>query len=255
MDKILVSVAGYDPTAGAGVLLDLKVFQKLGFTGMGILSSATTQNSRKFKSVLCLPPHFIKEQYQLLQEDFNIAGIKIGMLGCKKNIPPVEEILAENQDIPRVIDPVLKSTSGKWTLEKKAIPDFIQKISTKASLITPNCEEARLITGGKCINLTSSSETAKEIYSMTKIPCLLTGIICDDKIVNVVYDGRDIYQIDTKKLSKKVHGSGCLLSSSILSFLAQGYPLFESCQLGSEFTHEAILNSVSLGQGQDIFVL
>ncbi|MBD3413922.1 MAG: bifunctional hydroxymethylpyrimidine kinase/phosphomethylpyrimidine kinase [Candidatus Aminicenantes bacterium] len=255
MKKILLSVAGYDPSSGAGVSLDLKVFDLLGFMGMAVLTSVTTQNSQRVESVHSLPPVFVSEQYQLLQEDFGISGIKVGMLGYKKNITPIDKICSQNQNIPVVIDPVFSSTSGKWLLKKDAIPRFIERISRKASLITPNCAEAALITGKEYVDLQNAPETGKEIYDRTRIPCLLTGLFHNQRVINFFYDGKDFYQIDLKKVSKQVHGTGCLLSASILCFLVQGHSLFESCQLGSEFTHQAIQKSVAVGTGQNFFAL
>ena len=143
--KILLSVAGHDPTSGAGVSLDLRVFQLLGFQGMAALTSITAQNTKGVRKVHCLPPDLLWDQYQALSDDVSFSGIKVGMVGCGKNIEVIKRILAGNQDIHRVVDPVFKSSSGAWLLEKDSIPDYISKIKGKASLLTPNLEEAGMI--------------------------------------------------------------------------------------------------------------
>src|SRR5210317_272295 len=119
MNKILLTIAGYDPTSGAGAVLDINVFQHFGFMGMGILTSITAQNTLQVSKIYCPPSSLITDQYKALGNDIRISGLKIGMLGCKKNISPVTDILSLNSLIPRVVDPVFQSSSGAWLLERE----------------------------------------------------------------------------------------------------------------------------------------
>jgi hydroxymethylpyrimidine kinase/phosphomethylpyrimidine kinase len=149
MKNILLSVAGFDPTSGAGVSLDLKVFEFLGFQGMAVLTSLTSQNTERVKKVHCILPEFLEDQYETLKADVSISGIKVGMVGCGENIPVIKKILRNNPDVPRIVDPVFKSSSGAWLTEQEAIPDYISDIKGNISLLTPNMEEANLISGIK----------------------------------------------------------------------------------------------------------
>ena len=149
MKRTLLTVAGFDPTSGAGISLDLRVFQSAGFQGMAVLTSLTEQNTEVVKKIYLLTPEFVKAQYETLRKDVSFSGIKVGMLGSGKNIPVIKKILADNPKIPRVVDPVFKSSSGTWLLEPESIPDYISEIRGKASLLTPNLEEASLISGTK----------------------------------------------------------------------------------------------------------
>ena len=250
MKRILLSIAGYDPTSGAGVSLDLKVFQHLGFQGMAILTSLTAQNTNQVKKVQCLSPEFVWDEYQTLCRDVSFSGIKVGMLGCGKNIQIVAKILAENPQIPKVIDPVFKSSSGTWLLEKKSIPAYISAIKAKASLLTPNVNEATLISGIRIKNTADMKKAALRIYSLSGIPCLLKGGHLAAKMVNLLYNGKKFYFFKSHKIKKNVHGTGCFLSSSILAFLAKGYSLKKACSLATELTHQAIKSSVRVGKGQ-----
>ncbi|MFB0566193.1 MAG: bifunctional hydroxymethylpyrimidine kinase/phosphomethylpyrimidine kinase [Candidatus Aminicenantaceae bacterium] len=252
MKKILLSIAGFDPSSGAGLVLDLKVFQKLNFHGMGILTSLTVQNTKDVKKVHCISSDIIWNQYKALQEDVSFSGVKVGMLGCKSNIQVVNKILSENKDIPKVVDPVFKSSSGTWLLEKEAIHRCITKISGKASLLTPNREEANLISGIKIKNAEDMKEAAKQIFSLTNIPCLIKGFNIKSIVIDVLFDGKKFHQFENKKIKKKVHGTGCFLSSSILSFMAKGNSLEESCSLASKLTYQAMSKAIQLGQGQQI---
>jgi hydroxymethylpyrimidine/phosphomethylpyrimidine kinase len=252
LKKILLSVAGYDPTSGAGVSLDLKVFQLLSFQGMAALTSITSQNTKGVRKVHCLPPDLLWDQYQTLSEDISFSGIKIGMVGCGKNIEVIKRILTDNPNIKKVVDPVFKSSSGAWLLEKDSIPDYISEIKGKASLLTPNLEEASMISGTKIKNTKDMKKAAKSIFNLSSIPCFITGGHFPEQMVNLLYDGNEFHSFKKEKIKKNVHGTGCFLSSSLLGYLAKGNSLEKACFLATQLTHKAIKNAVKIGQGQNI---
>lgn len=252
MKKILLSVAGFDPSSGAGILMDLKVFEQFNFQGMSILTSLTVQNTKEVKKVHCLPPGFLWEQYKILKDDISFSGIKVGMVGGDDNIHVISKILAENRDIPRVVDPVFKSSSGTWLLEKESIQHYISEISEKASLLTPNIEEAYLISGIRIKSFEDMKEAAKVIYSHIKIPCLIKGGNFKKTILDLLFDGREFHHFEKEKIKNKVHGTGCFLSSCILSFLVKGMSLLEACSVAIQSTHQAMKKAVRLGSGQYI---
>jgi hydroxymethylpyrimidine/phosphomethylpyrimidine kinase len=253
--KILLSVAGHDPTSGAGVSLDLKVFQLLGFHGMAVLTSITSQNTKGVRKVHCLSPDLIWDQYKTLCEDVSFSGIKVGMVGCGKNIEVIKHILEENPNIQKVMDPVFKSSSGAWLLEKDSIPDYISEIKGKASLLTPNLEEAGMISGIKIKNTEDMKKAAKSIFSLSNIPCLIKGGHFPKQMVNLLYDGNKYHSFKKEKIRKKVHGTGCFLSSSLLGYMAKGNSLDKACLLAIQLTHKAIKNAIQIGQGQNSIVL
>jgi hydroxymethylpyrimidine/phosphomethylpyrimidine kinase len=255
MKKILLSVAGFDPTSGAGVSLDLRVFQRLGFQGMSILTSLTAQNTEKVKEVHCLPQEFLRSQYEALREDVFISGIKVGMVGCGENIPIIKDILRDNLAVPRVVDPVLKSSSGTWLIEREAIPEYISGLKGNASLLTPNREEASLLSGMKVNTEEEMKKAAEKIYSLSSIPCLITGGDLSKKSANLLYDGKSFHLFKKEKIKKKVHGTGCCLSSSLLAYLVNSNSLEKACHLATEFTHRAIQNALQVGRGQHILPL
>ena len=255
MKKSLLSIAGFDPTSGAGVSLDLKVFELLDFRGMSVLTSLTVQNSQSVKKVHNLTPEFLMEQYKALREDVPISGIKIGMLGWDKNIPVIKTILTDNPDVQRVVDPVFKSSSGTWLLEQEAIPDYISQIRGNASLLTPNQEEAGLMAGRKVQSQEDMKAAAEHIYSISSIPCFITGGVFSDQSVNLLYDGKKFYFFRKEKLNKKVHGTGCFLSSSLLAYLVKGNSLEKACHLATEITHKAIKGASQIGRGQALITL
>ncbi len=250
--KILLSIAGHDPTSGAGVSLDLKVFHLLGFQGMAVLTSLTSQNTKGVRKVHCLSPDLIWDQYKTLSEDVSFSGIKVGMVGCGKNIEVIKRILADNPNIQRVVDPVFKSSSGAWLLEKDSIPGYISKIKGKASLLTPNLEEASMMSGIKIKNAEDMKKAAKSIFSLSNIPCLIKGGHFPKHTVNLLYGENKFHSFKKEKIRKKVHGTGCFLSSSILGYMAKGNSLEKACLLATQLTHKAIKNAIKIGQGQQI---
>ena len=198
--KILLSVAGHDPTSGAGASIDLKVFQLLGFQGMAALTSITSQNTKGVRKVHCLPPDLLWNQYQALGEDVSFSGIKVGMVGCGKNIKIIKRILTDNPNIKKVVDPVFKSSSGVWLLEKDSIPDYISEIKGKASLLTPNLEEASIISGIKIKNTEDMKKAAKSIFTLSSIPCFITGGHFPKQMVNLLYDGNEFHSFKKEKM-------------------------------------------------------
>ena len=248
MKNILLSVAGFDPTSGAGVSLDLKVFELLGFRGMAVLTSLTSQNTE----VLCILPEFLEDQYETLKADVSISGIKVGMIGCGKNIPVIKKILTDHPEVPKIVDPVFKSSSGTWLVEREAIPDYISDINGNISLLTPNMEEASLISGMKIRDEEDMKKVAERIYSLISASCLVTGGNFQKKSINLLYDGKAFYFFKNEKIKKKVHGTGCFLSSSLLAYLAKGSSLEKACHLATELTHKAVKNAMQVGQGQHL---
>jgi hydroxymethylpyrimidine/phosphomethylpyrimidine kinase len=250
--KILLSVAGHDPTSGAGVALDLKVFQLLGFQGMAALTSITSQNTQGVRKVHCLSRDFLWDQYRTLREDVSFSGIKVGMLGCGKNIDVIERILTDNPNIPKVVDTVFKSSSGAWLLERSSIPRYISEIKGKASLLTPNLEEASMISGIKIKSTEDMKKAAQSIFSFSSIPCLIKGGHFPKQVVNLLYDGDKFHFFKKEKVRKKVHGTGCFLSSSLLAYMVKGNSLEKACLLATQLTYKAIKEAVRIGQGQNI---
>jgi hydroxymethylpyrimidine/phosphomethylpyrimidine kinase len=253
LKKVLLSIAGFDPTAGAGACLDLKVFQSFGYHGMGILTSLTAQNTKGVINVHCPSSRFIREQYRSLKSDVDFSGIKVGMIGCAENIDPIIRILSENSGMPIIIDPVFQSSGGEWLFEKKSIPIYMKQLRGKASLLTPNLKEAELISGIKIENVPDAEKAAQQIFEMTHTPCLVKGGHLRKENIDILYDGKKFDTYKNKKLKTKVHGTGCFLSSTLLCYMAKGEPLDQATSLAIHATHKAMKKTLRIGSGQALF--
>ncbi len=255
MTKDLISIAGYDPSAGAGVLLDIGVFERLGFRGFGVLTAVTAQNPERVDRVFPLSARAIAGQFGRLSETAVIAGIKVGMIGTAGNLTAIARILARNAGIPRVVDPVFRSSSGAVLLEKKAWPRYLDILGENADLITPNLDEAETLVGGPIRSVSAMRKAAAKITRASRIPCLLKGGHLRGAAVDILYDGREFTHFEHGRSTKNVHGTGCFLSSAILGHLAAGHMLKEACGLGIDLVGKAIREAVPAAGNRWTFAL
>lgn len=252
MKKVLLSVAGFDPSAGAGVLLDLKVFARMGFHGSAVITALTTQNTRSVKNVYALPAKLVREQYRVLAADLTIAGIKIGMAGSTENLKAIGTILAARRGIPRVLDPIIRSSSGAQLLEGGAVLELLRAIRDRATVLTPNLDEAGVLVDAPVHDIAGMKDAAVTIYDRCRVPCLITGGHLEKEAVNLLFDGRRVSLFGKPKIAKDVHGTGCFFSACLLGYLAQGRPLARACRLATELTHRAIRAAVRVGRGRPL---
>ncbi len=244
MTENLLTIAGYDPSGGAGALLDLAVFESFGFRGLGVLTSVTAQSPARVAAVHHLPARVLTGQYETLAGAFDIAGIKVGMLGTAANLAAAARILSGNPAVPRIVDPVLRSSSGALLLEKKAWPLILPLLRERASLLTPNLDEAAALAGFEVRTVEDMREAARRIHRTSRVPCLVKGGHLAGRPVDILFDGRRFRAFEHPRSGRDAHGTGCFLSSSILVFLVRGRPLEDACARGIERTTRAIRAAV-----------
>jgi len=252
--RTLLTLAGYDPTGGAGITLDLRVFAAHGYWGMGLCTATTVQNTKRVKRLSCLSPDVVWEQYRTLREDTRFLGLKIGVLGSREHISTVARIMEQESDLPIVVDPVLRSTSGAWLLEKEALAEYLAVLAGNIRLLTPNLDEAAWIAGMPVATLPQMRAAAGKIFLDYRIPCCITGGHLPDRAVDLLYDGRDFYAFEKEQLTYRVHGTGCFFSSTVLCLLVDGCSLPEACRQAGEKTLQAIRKSVEVGKGQRLIL-
>ncbi|OGD27348.1 MAG: hypothetical protein A2V57_08500 [Candidatus Aminicenantes bacterium RBG_19FT_COMBO_65_30] len=255
MTKNLVSIAGYDPSGGAGVLLDIGVFEQLGQRGFGVLTAVTAQNPGRVARVFPMAARAVTGQFGRLAEAVDIAGIKVGMLATVENLSAAAKILARNTRIPRVVDPIFLSSSGALLLEKAAWPRYLAVLRGMADLVTPNLDEAEILTKGQVRTVSEMRIAAALVTRTGRMPCLLKGGHLEGRAVDILYDGRKFTVFEHERRAKSVHGTGCFLSSAILGYMAEGRPLEEACGLGIARVGRAIRAAVPAGGGRWVFDL
>jgi hydroxymethylpyrimidine/phosphomethylpyrimidine kinase len=251
--RTLLSIAGFDPSGGAGALMDVRVFAALGFHGASVLTAMTVQNTLEVRRVVPLSARAVTDQYAALDRDTPFAGIKVGMLGSRAVVPVLGRILAGHPEIPRVVDPVLKASSGARLLEKTGIVPLLRVVRGNASLFTPNIREAAVLAAMPVRTPEDMREAARVLFGLTAVPCLIKGGHLEKSAVNILFDGRRTAVFGHEKLARDVHGTGCFLSSAILGHLARGRSLEKACGLAADMVHAAILDSIKVGKGRRVF--
>jgi hydroxymethylpyrimidine/phosphomethylpyrimidine kinase len=253
LTRNLLSIAGFDPSGGAGALLDMRVFGALGFHGTAVLTALTVQNTVEVRKVIPLPARTVSAQYQALVRDMPPAGIKVGMLGSRSVVPAIGRILSSHPGVPRVIDPVLRASSGARLFETAGVSALVRAVRGNASLITPNMEEASVISGIPVRTPADMREAARVLFGLTAVPCLVKGGHLEKSALNILFDGRRTSVFGHEKIARDVHGTGCFLSSAILAHLARGRSLEKACGLAADMVHAAILDAVRAGRGRYVF--
>ncbi len=248
MDYVL-TIAGSDSSAGAGIQADLKTFLKLKVPSLSVITAVTSQNSKGVYSIHPIPPEEIEYQLKVLEEDFKIKAAKVGMLPDIKSIYVVYNFFKRRKDIFFLLDPVLVSTTGFNLYLEDTKKELKEKLIPLCSLITPNLEEAKTLLDLKIDN---NLELAKLFYEKFKVPVLLKGGHKKDEIlVDIYYDGKVLKKFKWKRIEGEFHGTGCILSSAIVSYIVRGFPKLESIKRARRFLYEQI-NKKSFSKNIDL---
>jgi len=248
----LLSIGGSDPSSGAGIQSDIKTFELLNTYGLTVVTAITSQNTTKFEMVEPVSQKILKNQLKSLISDFEINGIKIGMVYNSESIKTIYDEI-KNLKVPIVLDPVIKSTTGGALIKKASLNDFKKFLVPLATVITPNKFEAEFLSKIKIDSKRSLLEAAQIIQNMGVKNVVITGSeIKKDKILDFILDEKTQYTVSGKKIPKINHGSGCNYSSSLLVSLAKGKSLREAVEFSKKFTYNSIKNAKKIGHGVEI---
>ena len=245
----LLSIGGSDPSSGAGIQSDLKIFSTDNVYWLTVITAITGQNTLKFGKVEPVSVNILKNQLQLVFSDFKIDGIKIGMVYDSQIIKTIYQQLKKLK-IPIVVDPVIKSTTGGELLKKSAIKDYQKYIIPLATVITPNKYEAEILSKTKINSKNIPEKTAKVIQKMGAKNVSITGIQANEnKISDFIFEKSEKYVISGNKISKINHGSGGNYASAILFSLAKNKSIKESLRFAKQYTYDSIKNAKKIGKG------
>ncbi len=245
---ILLTIAGFDPTGGAGIAADLKTFAVHNCYGVAALTALTVQSTQGVKKVQPVAAELLRAQLEELLSDVTLAGIKIGMLGTKANVAAVADLL-EQQKAPVVLDPVLHATSGAELLDAAGAKELTKRLLPLATVVTPNRAEAAALTGVDIKGLGEMKDAAKKLHEMGARAVVITGGDLD-KPLDLLYDGTNFTPYESERVkSENTHGSGCTFSSAVAAQLAQGRQLADAVMLAKAFVSKAIAKSFPVGKG------
>jgi hydroxymethylpyrimidine/phosphomethylpyrimidine kinase len=247
---IVLTIAGFDPSAGAGVAADLKTFSAHNCYGIAAVTALTVQSTSGVKSVHDTPAAELRAQLDTLLEDIRISAIKIGMLGHRGNAVVIGEFLDRAGVASVVLDPVMKSTSGETDLiDAGGIKYIAEELIKRATVVTPNIAEAEILSGISIKDYTSMEAAARKIVERGARAVVVKGGHMD-KAIDVLFDGSEILTLGGDHIkSENTHGSGCTFASAIAAQLACGRPLREAVLLAKTYVTKAIEKGFSIGKG------
>ena len=242
----ILTIAGHDPTGGAGIQADIETINALGGHACSLITALTVQNSANLISFEPVSPELIHRQFLTLLQDFTFQAIKIGLIGSPVLIKTLAELLALVPGIPVILDPVLAAGGGASVANQSLIDLIKSELLARTTLITPNIPEARLLSGQ-----TTADDCASSLMQLGCKHILITGTHeTSDNVVNRLYSKAAKITLDAPRLPLEYHGSGCTLSSAIAFYLASGHSLTNSVKLAQEFTFASLENADHPGHGQ-----
>lgn len=245
-----LTIAGTDPSGGAGIQADLKTFQELKSYGMSVITSVVAQNTTGVQNVHHMPLSMIESQLESVYSDMPIDAVKTGMIANIDMMKMIKKYIIK-KEIPFVIDPVMVATSGDTLINEEARHYLRTHLIPICTIVTPNIPEAEYITGRKIESVSDMKAAAKEIVSSYNAKSvLIKGGHLDGDAVDFLYDGKDMHTFTEKRINtKNTHGTGCTLSAAITAYLSQGLHLVEAVQRGKDFVTAAIKDSFDIGSG------
>jgi len=247
---IVLTIAGFDPSAGAGIAADLKTIAAHNCYGVAAITALTVQSTQGVKSVHDTPAAELRAQLDALLEDIKISAIKIGMLGHRGNAVAVGEFLDRAGVANVVLDPVMKSTSGETDLvDAGGIKYLSEELLKRATVVTPNIAEAEILSGIPIKDHAAMEAAARKIVERGARAVVVKGGHME-KAVDVLFDGSEILNLGGDHLkSENTHGSGCTFASAIAAQLACGRPLREAVLLAKTYVTKAIEKGFAIGKG------
>jgi hydroxymethylpyrimidine/phosphomethylpyrimidine kinase len=249
MVKVL-SIAGSDPSGGAGIQVDLKTFQALGAFGMAIPTALTVQNSRGVSGVHSVSSDILAEQLEALLSDIKPDAIKTGMLLTRQNVDVVASAVKRFKIRHLVIDPVLRSSSGKPLLQPAAIASLRKKLVPLALIVTPNIPEAEVLSGQTIKSETDMDFAAGKIMDLGTKYVLIKGGHRVGPATDTLYGGKTVLSFSTSRRKGEFHGTGCVLSSAITLFIARGLPVEKAVEKAKQYVDSMLRTAKPVGKGK-----
>jgi hydroxymethylpyrimidine/phosphomethylpyrimidine kinase len=250
--KTALTIAGSDPTGGAGLQADLKVFNSLGVHGLSVAAALTAQNTIGVDAVLPVEARFIEAQLVTLLNDIRPDALKTGMLYSKEAVSVLVKIVRGFGLENLVIDPVSVSSSGRPLIEEGALDILKKELFPLARVITPNIYEASALSG---INIGDEKDMEKAAVILSKTGpevVIITGGHLEDETLDLIYKDGRFHRLRGKKVKGEFHGTGCAFSAALAASLAKGLSSLSAAQKAKEFVHGAILKARSIGKGMKI---
>ncbi|HTV55236.1 MAG TPA: bifunctional hydroxymethylpyrimidine kinase/phosphomethylpyrimidine kinase [Terriglobia bacterium] len=254
---VVLTIAGFDPSSGAGVTADVKTIAAHECYGVACITAMTVQSTAGVRRVVAVEAELVTQTLEELASDIPIAGVHIGMLGTTKVVKAVAEFLAGtsgSKKLPNVVlDPILKSSSGAALLDNAGTRALIEKLLPLADVITPNIDEAAALTGMKVMDLEDMKMAASKLHEMGAPSVVVTGGHLDKAIDLLSFQSKrgveqEVFKAERQR-SASTHGTGCAFATAITCHLAMDRGLAEATLLSKTYVNAAITAGHALGRG------
>jgi len=258
---VVLTIAGFDPSSGAGITADIKTIAAHECFGISCITALTIQSTRGVRRVEGVDPKIIAETLQELVSDFAVDAVHIGMLGNERVVAVVADFLGQaftgKAGLPHVVlDPILKSSSGADLLDAAGIRLLIERLVPVAELVTPNLDEASVLTGMAVTNLDQMRGAAARLHSLGAANVVITGgdLSKGEKAIDLLSfttaqgAQQEVFKADRQR-SNSTHGTGCAFATALACHLANGRGLPEAVLLSKAYVSAAIANAHPLGHG------
>lgn len=248
----VLTIAGSDSSAGAGIQADLKTFMALNVYGTSAITSITVQNTQGIESVYDLPGFLVYNQIKSIISDIGVDATKTGMLSNSDIIESVASAIHEFNINKLIVDPVLKAKDETNLLKENAINIFKQKILPEALIITPNIFEAEILSDIKITSREDMILAAEKIYELGPKFVVIKGghLPFNNTIVDLIYSKDKIEYLENPFIqTKNTHGIGCTFSAAITAYIAKGFDVFSSIKNARAYIQNALQNEIQIGNG------
>jgi len=250
---VVLTIAGFDPSSGAGVTADIKTIAAHACYGVACITALTVQSTAGVRRVETVDSGLVAETLAELASDVEIAAVHIGMLGSGKVVRAVADFLAAHKMPNVVLDPILKSSSGSDLVDAAGARLLTEKLFPLAAVVTPNIDEASALTGLAVTDPEQMRAAARKLHEMGASAVVVTGGHLEKAIDLLSFTGnRGIEQELFKSArlkSNSTHGTGCAFATSVACHLAMGRGLPEAVLLAKAYVAAAISNAHPLGHG------
>ena len=252
--KTALTIAGSDPTGGAGLQADLKVFNAFNVHGLCVVSAITAQNTEGVDSIFPVDKDSLEKQLRILLSDIKPYALKVGMLYSKWAVEIVAKVFKEYSLGNLVIDPVTVSSSGMSLVDDGTLDSLRDELFPVSKVIIPNIYEASVLTGIMIEDKKSMEEAAKILKDMGPEVVVITGGHLEEIAIDLYYDG-GFQSIEGEKIKGEYHGTGCAFSAAVTASLALGHNPLESVRRAKEFVTDAIKKAHHPGRGMGLLNL
>ena len=260
---VVLACAGLDPSGSAGLLADVRIISSLCCHPCGLVTCQTVQSSGGVTRIVPVEPALLLEQFEKILDDVKLDAVKIGAIASNDTIETIGMMLQKIRDVPIVYDPIVVPTNGLGFLDPDSIDTVVESILPIVFLATPNLKELGFFTETEIDPSDDEGifDAAKKWIDAGAKNVLVTGIRRDDMITDRLFTGGTDGKIGNRDFehavidSGEVHGTGCVLSSAIASYLALGMDLVNSVEGGISIVTKAIKNARQVGQGARFWVI